>query len=63
MEDGEFYRTDEKVVAGIPVEYVSWVDTKEDLSVIGFIRKEGTNRWFNPKYYRAEEVDNIKQNY
>lgn len=63
MEDGEFYRVDEKVVAGIPIEYINWVDTKEDLSAIGFIRKEGTNRWFNSKYYRAEEVDNIKQNY
>lgn len=40
-------------VRAIPLEYVGIVETDADLSTLGFTRKEGTNKWFNNKYYES----------
>lgn len=39
------------VVRAISLEYVGIIVTDVDLSALGFTRKEGTNKWFNNKYY------------
>jgi hypothetical protein len=48
------------IVRAIAIKDVDWVETGQDLSAIGFIRKEGTNRWYNSDYYSKEDVDKIE---
>ena len=45
------------VVRAISLEYVGIIVTDVDLSAFGFTRKEGTNKWFNNKYYKCIKND------
>lgn len=46
-----FEKEEDVCVRAISLEYVGVVETDVDLSALGFTREEGTNKWFNNKYY------------
>lgn len=46
-----FEKEEDACVRAISLEYVGIIVTDVDLSALGFTREEGTNKWFNNKYY------------